>query len=217
MSKSNEEFEKLTQALALEAQSANLDHQLWRNLTSTPERHETEFNQSRVFWQMTFEAHFNSCLFRLCRLYDHQKCSFNLGRWLAIIKNNPNWFTSAAYKSCRPGSEYSGPPDPTQLAADIDYASYRTNPLVKNLTKFRSNVLAHMGRDYVLRDKGAPAIFKMTYGDVKTLVKQAIKIINRYTQIYNGHTYSPNMTGLDDFSFILEAVRERVQRLRGEK
>jgi hypothetical protein len=170
MSKANEEFERLTEALALEAQSASLDFQLWRHLTSAIEQHEAEFNQSRVFWQMTFEAHLYSCLFRLCRLYDHQRSSFNLGRWLALIHSNPNWFTGAAYQSRRPGSDYCGPHDPKQLGADIAFASERTNPLVRNLTKFRGNVLAHMGRAYVLRDKGAPAIFKMNYGDVMTLL-----------------------------------------------
>jgi hypothetical protein len=170
MTKTHVEFEKLTQALALEAQSANLDYRLLRSLTGAIKEHETELNQSCVFWQMTFEAHLNSCLFRLCRVYDHQKRSINLGRWLAMINTNRDWFMEAAYKCRRPGSEYSGPPDAAQLTDDIAFASEKTNPLVRNLTAFRGNVLAHIGRRYVLRDRESPTGFNITYGDVKTLV-----------------------------------------------
>ena len=217
MAMSQKEFEKLTQALALEAQGANLDYQLWQSLTSATKQYETELNQSCVFWQMTFEAHLNSCLFRLYRVYDHQKSSINLGRWLAMIKTNPSWFAEAAYKGRRPDSEYSGPPNAAQLANDITFASDKANPLVKNLMAFRGNVLAHMGRKHVLRDRESPTGFKITYGDVKTLVGQSMKIVNRYSQLYNGNQYSVIMAGINDFHFILDALRDRVEAIRDDK
>lgn len=211
------EFERVTHALALEAQSANLDYQLWRSLMDVAPKYECELNQSRVFWSMTIEAHFNSCLFRLCRVYDHQKSSVNLGWWLAVIDKHQAWFTEAAYRSRRPGSEYGGQPDARQLAEDIAFASEKKNPLVKNLTAFRGNVLAHIGRRHTLRDRETPPGFNITYGDVKTLLDRSMKIINRYSRHYNGAQYSVHMAGIDDFHFILDALRERVEVIRENK
>jgi hypothetical protein len=44
-----------------------------------------------------------------------------------------------------------------------------------------------------------------------------MKIVNRYSQLYNGTQYSVNMAGIDDFHFILDALWDRVEAIRDDK
>lgn len=199
---SEEDFRKLSVALAEEAQSARIDYKMYQDLVNAASEYEIVIQQSRAFWTMTVQALLNSAILRLCRIYDQQKSSMNLARWLKIIKHNQNWFKE--------------PLDLARLEHDIAYAS-NTNPLVKNLTKYRGNVVAHMGENYVLDIHSTRKSFKLTYGNLKELFQSALDTVNHYTTAHIGHSWSPNLVGADDFTFIFRRLKDSIEQSRAEQ
>jgi hypothetical protein len=196
------EFDKLTDALAFESQYAVADHRMYKDLTKAAEDNEIVINQSNAFWSMTIEAHLNSAMLRLCRIYDHQASAMSLLKWLKLIKQNPKWLRD--------------PVDSNQLDEDIKYVC-KENAKVDNLTKYRGNVVAHLGAYYVLNYRNTRASFKLTYGDVEELIESGLIIVNRYGKLYKGHTWSANMVGADDYRFVFEELKHAIERKRAER
>ena len=197
------EFDELTKALALEFQSAVIDFQMYEDLAEAADAHPVVVAQSRAFWDMSIQSHLNSAILRLCRVYDQQVSSMNFAKWLRLIKGNPNWFKG-------------NKPDPTELDKDIEFAS-NTNPQVQNLTKFRGTVVAHLGENYVLNVRNTRESFTLTFGDVKELLQKGFRTFNRYSTIYNGQEWSPNLVGAKDYEFIFHELEKAIERIRAEQ
>lgn len=196
------DFEELTRSLAIEIQSALIDYTMYENLAKGADAHPTVVDRSRAFWDLTIQSHLNSAILRLCRIYDQQVSSMNLAKWLKLIKCNPAWFMGKSI-------------DIAQLDEDIKYASNH-NPLVDNLTRYRGNVIAHLGENYVLNYRNTKHSFKLTYGDIKDLLKNALKILNNYARLYNGHNWSANLIGADDYQFIFRELEKVLEKYRIE-
>ena len=207
------EFVKLTETLAAEIQRTNIDYRLYRDLSDACTSHAIVVQQSRVFWPMTLDAHLNSAVLRLCRIYDTHKSSFNLRKWLMLIKRNPAWFSESAFEARKsnPISTYHGSPDATQLESDIESASVN-NPIVKNLVAFRGNMLAHLGENWALNRRNARAAFRLTLGDVETLAANALSILNRYMGLYDSQQYAATLLGGNDFDFVFARLRESIEQ-----
>lgn len=197
------DFVNLTKALAEEIQSAHIDYQLYEDLSAAADENEIVVIQSRAFWTMTIQNHLNSAILRLCRVYDQQKSSMNLSKWLKIIKNNQKWFVKQ-------------PVDTIALDKDIEYAS-NDNPLVKNLTKYRGNVIAHIGENYVLDVRSTRKSFKLTHGNVKELLAKGLSIVNHYSSQYNQKSWSPNLVGADDYQFVFRELKNAIERIKAKQ
>jgi hypothetical protein len=193
------DFDKLTDALAFECQYAAVDYRMYEDLAKAAGENEIVVIQSKAFWSMTISAHLNSAILRLCRIYDHQVSAMSLLKWLKLIKQKPKWLQV--------------PPDPKQLDADIRYVS-NDNPKIENLTKYRGNVVAHLGQNYVLNFRETRQSFKFTHGDMKELLEHGLKIVNRYAALYKGHTWSSNMIGADDYQFVFKELKHAIERKR---
>ena len=79
------EFERLTQSIASDMQSLSFHWTLYNKLQDALDTYEPEFNESQTFWSLTFEAHHDVSLFRLCRLYDQRCSALNLKNWLVAL------------------------------------------------------------------------------------------------------------------------------------
>jgi hypothetical protein len=197
------EFEELTKSLATEIQSAAVDYRMYEDLAKAADSHPIVVLQSRAFWDMTIQSHLNSAILRLCRVYDQQVSSMNLAKWLRLIKGHPAWFTGQ-------------PLDAAKLDQDISYASNK-NPKVENLTKYRGNVVAHLGQNYVLNVRNTRHSFNLTHGDVKELLKSGLRIVNHYSTIYNGHSWSADLIGADDHQFIFRELEKAIARTKAQQ
>ena len=108
VAESEKEFTELAKALAEEIQGANVDYRMYRDLQKTCAENQVVVQQSGPFWPMTIDAHLNSAVLRLCRVYDTERSSLNLRSWLEQIKANPDWFTETAFdaRKSNPISEW---------------------------------------------------------------------------------------------------------------
>jgi HEPN superfamily AbiU2-like protein len=210
------EFDEFTNKLKEEIPSACIDYKMYRDLHEACVGHEIIVQQSKAFWPMTLDAHLNSAVLRLCRIYDTQKSSLNLAYWLKTIRDNPQWFSASAFRTRHADRNYYGQPGKEQLTKDIEFAS-EANPIVKNLIKFRGSLIAHIGENYVLKRFNAHESFKVTLSDLETLSTGALTILNRYMHLYEAGQYSANMIGADDFKFIFTTLKEAIDRREKEK
>ncbi len=209
------EFDEFTNKLKKEIPSACIDYKMYRDLRNACVEHEIVVQQSRAFWPMTVDAHLNSAVLRICRIYDTQKSSLNLVYWLKTIRDNPHWFSESVFRTRHADRNYYGQPDKEQLTKDIEFAS-EGNLTVKNLIKFRGSLIAHIGENYFLKRFNAHESFKVTLGDLETLTTGALTILNRYMHLYEAGEYSANMIGADDFKFIFTTMKKAIDRREKE-
>jgi hypothetical protein len=148
-----EDFRKLSDAIAHEVVLANVDYRMYEDLKQACDKHGLVVDYSGPFWPMTVDAHLNSVILRLCRVYDTERNSLNLSAWLRTIQQNLHWFTPAAFETRKtnPDSEYPGDLDVAQLKCDLQHARPKSNSVVRSLIQFRGNMFVHLGESWVLR------------------------------------------------------------------
>ena len=189
------EFERLTQSIASDMQSLSLHWTLYNKLQDALDTYEPEFNESQTFWYLTFEAHRDVSLFRLCRLYDQHCSALNLKNWLVALRDNPQFFTVS-----KPT------PDPSTLKQDI-LSVMDNDPAVIKVVKLRNNALAHRAVTPIVSPRAAVHC-SLPYRDIDVLIDRARDIVNRYTLLLNRETYSTTIVGHDDYQHLLNAVRK---------
>jgi hypothetical protein len=205
-----EEFTKLSKALAQEVQALNIDFILFQDLQNAAQQYDQVIRQSPAFWNSTLEAHLNSVVLRVCRVYDTQVSALGINYWLRIIRDNPKWFTKEAFEARKsnPISTHHGPPDPTLLSADLQYTDKKTE-LIENLMGFRGNMIAHIGQNWAIGRHRKP--FNVTYGELQELINKAHEILNRYWRLYDAHEFSRTQVGAKDFEFIFNRLKKSIE------
>jgi hypothetical protein len=155
-----------------------------------------------LLWYLTFEAHRETSLFHLCRLYDQHHDSWNLKKWLTTLRHNLQLLA---------GSQSQAPPT---LATDI-LSVCRCDSDVSQVVWLRNKELAHRDPQRVL-SAHTDTTSHLTVGTVDKLVGRAQEIVNRYTQLLSRETYSTKMVGHDDYLCVLRAVRKAISDARRE-
>jgi hypothetical protein len=56
----------------------------------------------------------------------------------------------------------------------------------------------------------------LTIEDIGELLRGGMEIVNRYSNVFNANTYSVQMVGRDDYEYVLEAIREKLQQYRAQ-
>lgn len=211
-----QKFEVIRERLSVEIRGAHDDYDLHALLDRQLSQQLHSANQSRVFWTLSRNALLNSALSRLCRVYDNEYIGIPM--YLKIVRQNPDWFNKhRVSKAPEHLREFARPFKAQTLQRAIDSVSKshgtRVNSLVDGLLELRNQHVAHIGTRIVGSSQPMPAR-KLTYRGFKTLLTRSIRLLNLYSKYYDGHTYSTNMPGIDDFMFVTDAVQERFLRSR---
>jgi len=215
------EFERLLKALSDDIVDAHIHYRLYEELVGAIEKYPLVVHQSNTFWTYTLQAHLNSCVFALIRAYDQDSRSLHLRSWLITIQENLQLFDDTAFRERLKDNPYVASlaedlqkPDPTILADDIAACSI-TDTVVKELTIYRSNRIAHRSARFLLsarhNEKYGP-----TFDEVRMLLDRAKTILNRYSHLFLASVYSTTIVGHDDFEYIFQSVQEKVEQSRKE-
>lgn len=214
------DFERLLKALSDDIVDAHIHYRLYQDLVEALEKHSLVFPQSRVFWDFTLQAHVNSSVYALSRAYDQEPRSLHLRSWLVTIQENLQLFDDAAFRERLKDNPYVASlakdrerPDPGVLADDIRACSV-SDPLVKKLTIYRSNRIAHRGAKYLLSALDTDERFAFTFDELRALLVRAKTILNRYFYLFTASVYSTTIVGHDDFQYIIETVQEKAEESR---
>lgn len=214
--KDSAEFKQLLSELSNDLVYANIHLKLFKDLNDAVSEYVVEFNQSAAFWRLTFSAHWDTCVTRLCRSYDPHPRSLNLRNLLDTINENPEWFDEDEFRARLKGNPFvdslaASPrrPDPEQLKKDLAFVS-ESNPLVKTLVKWRHNAYAHRSPNHALNPSGLRTSDPLLTANLYTLASEGIRILNTYSSLFQASTDSTNLIGHDDYLSVLKAVREHL-------
>ena len=210
------EFDSLLEALVFDyvytesifRQRVSLYHYLTKHIDA--------FNSAMTFWNLTFRAHDDAILIRLCRLYDQHPASLSLRRILLTIKDNPDFFDKAKFRERFKGDPYVetaarsvGQTDGDQLAKDIEFASAK-NPLVAKLDKRRGRVVAHRDPRSVPSKVPLPDTDPLTQEEVAQLLNCARTILNRYRELFKGVSMWGVISGIGDYENFLKLTQNAI-------
>lgn len=218
---SSQEFGRLLKALAEEMVSACIHFRLHSDLEKARKNYIRELNESRAFWSLTFQAHRDTVLFRLCKIYEQHSSSLNLKNLLDTIKANIDIFDVEQFRERLKDNPFveslaSSPTKPNleQLEKDIGFVSEK-NPLVKALIILRNNFLSHRTPKLVAKNRKLADYYDLTWDDIERLLKEGMDILNRYSSLFHASRYS--IVGYDDYRNVLEAVRNILKQYDEER
>lgn len=207
-----EKFGKFLHVLRDELYWANTYYDIFKEASRLCKEHENVANFSRFFWNFTLQAHCQTALVHLHRIYDQNKEGFHLHRFLLTVRDNKSIFDPVAVRERRKSDPHAddlmesiGELDSTQLDLDIKYASL-ANPKVENLKRWRDRVTFHKDERELFREKPFEQEFPLTFGDIDELLSEAFKVLNRYSQYFDTTIYSTGCREWKDMNFVFEAL-----------
>ena len=214
------EFERLLKALSDDIVDAHVHYRLYQELIEAIEKHPLVVQQSNVFWTFTLQGHLNSCVYALLRAYDQDSRALHLRSWLATIQENLHLFDDSAFRKRLKDNPYvaslaEDPRKPDSVILNEDIAACSTNdPIVKKLTIYRSNRIAHQSARFLLSSLDKDEKYGLTFEELRALLERAKTILNRYSYLFSASVYSTTVVGHDDFDYIFKSVQEKVEEAR---
>jgi hypothetical protein len=214
---SEKEFERLRDRIDLETSDAADHFYLLKGLDESSEDYCLEMNESSTFWHLTFIAHRDAVLSRLCLLYDQYDGALSLGRFLLTVKANRALFSDAACRERLIGNPHvdalvhDRAIDDSELDREVASVS-DADPLVAKLSRLRNKVISHTDADTVRR--GTPR-FWLPVQDIETLLSRARSITSKYSLLYRASTYG-RMVGTDDYKATLRWLRKALSSHRAQ-
>ena len=217
---SSVEFGKLITALSSDVVDANIHWRLYCDLHEAIKAQPIVWAQSRTFWQMTLNAHAETAIEHLCRVFDQEESAFHMLSWLKTIKKYIHLFDTVEFKRRLADNPFvdslaedSRSPDLVVLETDINDCT-KTNLLVKRLMVHRANAVAHRSAKQITSDKPLPLELTLSIKDLEALLSRARTVLNRYSQLFAAETYSVSMIGCDDYKYIFTSIASAVERSR---
>lgn len=218
MIKRGDDLNKLLNSLAMEIVDANIYHRLYLDLINSRKDYARVFRQSNTFWHFTLDALNDARMIRLCRIFDQESNSLNLVNLVETIKANIHFFQEEHFRErlkenafVNSLTEVARIPDEAQLDKDIWFSSQQ-NPLVKKLTIWRHNLIAHKGAKISLGKNEILANHPLSLGEIESLLDECFIVLNRYSSLYRASTYSRKVIGHDDYKSLLKFVEMGLQK-----
>jgi hypothetical protein len=223
---SDEEFQRLLDALAAELWQAKDHYKLYCDLKAEIKNFGREYSQARTFWFLTFRAHLDATLSRLARIYDGRKrkkpTSLSLLNLLDTINARQEVFEIERFRERHKNDPFvdslasdARKPDQAQLDSDIEFAS-ENNPLVKKLAIWRNNLIAHRNAENAVSGYNIATDHPLKYVEIEELVTNGFEILNRYKYLFHAGVNSSRISGHDDYKRLLTAVRAWVEQMDAE-
>jgi hypothetical protein len=219
------DFQRILRALALELVDANISFKLHTNLIAAYEAEDgAAMREAWTFWSLTIQAHLDSAVFRLCRIYDQNNTHLGLRGFMHTIQSNQHLFSREQFaarmagRAC-PDTLFEGfaPLDRGQIEVDTAYVTRTSNPMVDRLIAVRHNYYSHRNAEDVVADNAVAEKYPHMRDEVGELLKVGLAIVNLYSNLFEANTWSSGIIGQNDYHYVLRAARERLDRYRAER
>ena len=184
------EAQKLFESLLDDLLQATQHLRITRAYRALVQEFKGEIGKTPEFWGITYWAHIDAAIFRLCRVYD--TTSFGLEKLLREIQQN-----STIYDTKKLREHYSKLPrgsqrriqeiKPQPLLTDIHMVS-SDNPLVKSLREWRNKRFSHKTPPDVFDPEKLGKDYPLRIMDLETLQEVGLKILNYYGEIVFNQT-----------------------------
>ena len=200
-----ETFIKYRDELVQQVRSGRMHHDLYCNLSGKVRDFGPEFNRAPNFWSLTLNAHLEAFRISLCRVYDRQKISLGLHRWLTLFRDKLLSLdhSDEAIRNrfhCEPLAE-------GELDQDLKKVQ-SSDCLVKTLVIQRGQAIAHVRAENIAKGFSVLTDFPMKYADWEALLKRAESILNRYSILQTGTAFGfLSLYQSQDFQVVLDDIR----------
>jgi hypothetical protein len=219
------DFQRILRALALELVDANISFKLHTNLIAAYEAEDgAAMREAWTFWSLTIQAHLDSAVFRLCRIYDPKNTHLGLRGFMHTIQSNQHLFSRKQFAARMAGRacadsliEGFAPLDQGQIEVDMAYVTRTSNPMVDRLIAVRHNYYSHRNAEDVVADHAVAEKYPHMRDEVGELLKVGLAIVNLYSNLFEANTWSSGIIGQNDYHYMLRAARERLDRYRAER
>ncbi len=219
------EFQRLLHTLALELVDANISFRMHTSLIAAYQSESGEvMREAWTFWSLTIQAHLDSAVFRLCRIYDQKRTNLGLRGFMHTIQSNPDLFSREQFAARMKDREHAEsliaafePLDPKQIEVDMGYVTRTSNLTVDRLITIRHNYYSHRNAKDVVAEHAVSERYPHQRDEVGELLKVGLAIVNLYSNLFDLNTWSSGIIGQDDYNYVLRAARERLDRHRSER
>jgi AbiU2 len=219
------EFGRLLETLALELVDANIAFKMHANLIASYESESREaMREAWTFWSLTIQAHLDSSVFRLCRIYDQNDRHLGLRGFIHTVQSNQRLFSKEQFSVRMEGRAHAesliaafAPLDSRQIEADMGYVTRATNPVVDRLIAIRHNYYSHRNAEDVVADHAVSEKYPHMRDEVGELLKVGLAIVNLYSNLFDANSWASGIIGQHDYHYVLRAAQERLDRLRAEQ
>lgn len=216
-----DKFKCYLNALWDELYWANFYYGIFKELSRLHSEHMEAVSFSPHFWSFTLRAHCQTALVYLHRIYDQNKDSFNLHRFLLTVRERREIFDSKAVHQRRKNDPHAsyligaiGTLDSVQLDRDIEFSS-NANAKVKNLNTWRNKVTFHKDEGELVRQKPFEDEHPLPFKDIDDLLEGGCQILNRYSQYFDTQKYNCNNLGeWKDVEFVFDALEHHPDLIR---
>jgi hypothetical protein len=180
--------------------------------------------QAWTFWSLTIQAHLDSAVLRLCRIYDQQSRNVGLRGFLHTIESNQHLFSKEQFSARIQGRPHAeslieafAPLEAHQIGADLAYVTRASNPVVDRLIAIRHNYYSHRNAQDVVVDRAVAEAYPHMRHEVGELLTGGIAIVNRYSMVFDANSWSTFIVGRDDYHYLLRAAQEKLDRYHSER
>lgn len=158
------------------------------------------YYMASVFWHSYLTAQWTASFMSLARAYDpDSKRVHSLTDLLNLVKKDPEILS---YKSKR-----LAPLTTKELDQDCSYLDLESKGLVNRLFIHRSTVYAHTSKKAEKALEGHP----LKNDDFELLLKEAGRLIDRYSILFDGVGYAMTTFQQDDYKSIIDILKNEVK------
>jgi len=213
-----EELERLRDRIDLEASEAADHFYLLKGLDESRTEYHLEMNESSTFWHLTFIAHRDAVLSRLCRLYDQAGAALSLHRFLLTVKaHRDDFFSEEAFRKRLKANLHIDTLVEGRAINDSDLDRELTSvsasdPFVSRLSAFRNTVLSHTDANKVRN--GTQQLW-LPVEDIEALLGRARAITGKYSLLFRASMYG-GIAGADDYKSTLQWLRKALSNHRAQ-
>jgi len=195
-------FEKQRERLVADIREAHQHYDLYLQIRSavSVDSHREQMNKATNFWTLTLNAHLTSCRLGLCRIYDKTKGAITLNKWLH--QHGTALLNKASEPDIVERHFMQAPVSESVFEKDLELTDSE-NPLVKTLNEQRNKAIIHSAKSEVSEIKSVFERHRLTYSDYEDLLNRADTILNRYSVLYSGESYSIFTKGRNDLETFL--------------
>lgn len=191
------EFENQLKTLINNTREASQHYDLYRQIINSLSKDSNrEFmNRSVNFWSLTINAHLTSCRLSLCRVYDKQRKSININKFL---KNHQQMLLEKASETDIVERHHMLEPVTESFFMDDLELTDERDILVSTLNKQRNYAIIHSASSEVHEESSIFERAPLTYKNYEDLLRRAENILNRYSVLYSGASYAFSTFTRDD-------------------
>jgi hypothetical protein len=213
---SDDELSSLMCKLSQDLSDSYVYHNIKDGLQQSIMSHDRVFGQSTTYWYFSIRAFQTGSMLSLCRVFDQSFRNLSLHNYLCVIAKNIEYLSDDRFRKRNSKNRFvenlllrRSIPNLSEVMADIESVS-DNNPLVKKLTIWRNNIVAHTGGNSLLKYFKILDDNSISNEEFLNLIDLGYAKLNKYSLLLDGSEYSRTVFQQEDYKNLLRNAKESI-------